>query len=118
MTEPAGLGEPAVPRSAEPWYVGFFGEAFWTVATHEYTAERTEREADYLAAVLTDAAPGRRVVDLGCGTGRHAMALARRGFDAVGADVNTWAVEGGAELGRLARIPMGRVLVAMFREPP
>jgi histidinol-phosphate/aromatic aminotransferase/cobyric acid decarboxylase-like protein/SAM-dependent methyltransferase len=33
------------------------------------------------------------VLDLGCGTGRHAIALAERGFLVTGADVGTWALK-------------------------
>jgi SAM-dependent methyltransferase len=40
-------------------------------------------EAAYVAALV---APGRRVLDAGCGTGRVAIELARRGYDVVGAD--------------------------------
>ncbi|MFD0330767.1 class I SAM-dependent methyltransferase [Streptacidiphilus monticola] len=38
--------------------------------------------------MLDTAAPGRRVLDLGCGTGRHSVALAARGFRVTGIDVN------------------------------
>jgi len=40
-------------------------------------------EAAYLAALVP---PGARVVDAGCGTGRVAVELARRGYDVVGMD--------------------------------
>lgn len=46
-----------------------------------------EAEAGRLAAIL-GASPGtvRRVLDVGCGTGRHAAALARAGFEVDGLD--------------------------------
>ena len=40
-------------------------------------------EAAYVAALVP---PGARVLDAGCGTGRVAIELARRGYDAVGVD--------------------------------
>ncbi len=47
----------------------------------------TEQEVDFLVEAL-GLASGARVLDVGCGPGRHAHALARRGFDVVGVDVS------------------------------
>jgi len=58
-------------------------------------AERTEHQVDVLASHL-GLRPGKRVLDLGCGHGRHALELARRGFDVVGLD----RTEGFVELAR------------------
>ena len=33
-------------------------------------------------------APGSRILDVGCGTGRHAIELARRGFEVTGVDIS------------------------------
>ena len=46
----------------------------------------TEQEVGFLAGVLGLEA-GHRVLDVGCGPGRHAHALARRGIEVVGVDV-------------------------------
>ena len=45
----------------------------------------TEQEVDFLIDALA-LEPGMRVLDVGCGPGRHSLSLARRGFDAVGVD--------------------------------
>jgi len=45
----------------------------------------TEQEVTFLIDVL-GLAQGDRVLDIGCGPGRHALALARRGFEVVGVD--------------------------------
>lgn len=37
--------------------------------------------------------PGQRVLDVGCGPGRHSLALARRGLDVVGVDLSPEFVE-------------------------
>jgi SAM-dependent methyltransferase len=55
----------------------------------------TEQEVEFLVDVL-GLEPGMRVLDVGCGPGRHALALARRGLDVVGVDHS-------AEFVRLAR---------------
>lgn len=45
----------------------------------------TEQEVEFLVGAL-GLRPGMRVLDVGCGPGRHALALARRGFEVVGVD--------------------------------
>jgi SAM-dependent methyltransferase len=47
----------------------------------------TEQEIEFLVDAL-GLQPGHRVLDVGCGPGRHAHALARRGFDVVGVDIS------------------------------
>jgi SAM-dependent methyltransferase len=42
---------------------------------------------------ITPAAPGARVLDLGCGSGASAMYLASRGFDVVGIDLSPVAID-------------------------
>lgn len=47
----------------------------------------TLAEADFLVEHLA-LAPGARVLDLGCGTGRHAVELAKRGMKVTGVDLS------------------------------
>jgi 2-polyprenyl-3-methyl-5-hydroxy-6-metoxy-1,4-benzoquinol methylase len=47
----------------------------------------TEQEVGFLVDALGLEA-GVRVLDVGCGPGRHALALARRGIDVIGVDVS------------------------------
>jgi SAM-dependent methyltransferase len=47
----------------------------------------TEQEVDFLVEALRLPA-GARVLDVGCGPGRHAHALGRRGFEVVGVDIS------------------------------
>jgi SAM-dependent methyltransferase len=48
----------------------------------------TEQEVAFLVDTL-DLRPGQRVLDVGCGPGRHAHALARRGIAVVGIDISS-----------------------------
>jgi len=47
----------------------------------------SDQEVDFLVGCL-GLAPGARILDVGCGPGRHAHALGRRGFEVVGVDIS------------------------------
>lgn len=47
----------------------------------------TEQEVAFLVDAL-ELRPGARVLDVGCGPGRHALAFARAGFEVVGVDLS------------------------------
>lgn len=83
---------PGDDLTAEPWYRTYFGPSFWALVEQEYTAEWTAAQVAYLRQVLEEYAPGRRVLDLGCGTGRHSSGLAGHGFRVTGLDVSEWAL--------------------------
>ncbi|HEU5309725.1 MAG TPA: class I SAM-dependent methyltransferase [Acidimicrobiia bacterium] len=73
------------------------GPMYWAPGTSRVMAftKGTEQEVDFLVEALA-LSPRMRVLDVGCGPGRHALALARRGYDVVGVDHS-------AEFVRLAR---------------
>ncbi len=52
----------------------------------------TEQEVTALVEIL-GVAPGHRILDVGCGTGRHSRALAARGFEVVGVDLSPRFIE-------------------------
>lgn len=79
MTDGAEERTPVGERGEEFWEkVGgvVFGEDQWAMAPVE------------VDAILgwVDAEPGDRVLDLACGTGRHALELAGRGYEVTGVD--------------------------------
>ena len=67
---------------------GSFGPAYARAYDALYEGKDYESECDLLLDVLREA-DGRdvhRILDLGCGTGSHALVLAERGLDVVGVD--------------------------------
>ena len=49
--------------------------------------KNTLAEVDFLIDVLA-LAPGAGILDVGCGTGRHSVELARRGYRMTGVDIS------------------------------
>jgi cyclopropane fatty-acyl-phospholipid synthase-like methyltransferase len=73
------------------WYADFFTElpnAFWRAAI---PPDVTAAEVD-LVVDVADLPTGARVLDVPAGSGRHALELARRGYDVVAVDVSAEAV--------------------------
>lgn len=56
----------------------------------------TEQEVDALIDLL-GVEPGQRILDVGCGTGRHSRAFAARGYEVVGVDISSRFVEVASE---------------------
>ena len=85
----------SLPSDDDPhWFdalADFLGPAYLRNAF----TKGTDQEVDFLVEGLA-LEPGMRVLDVGCGPGRHSLALARRGYDVVGVDHS-------AEFVRLAR---------------
>ena len=68
------------------WYNQIFNEDYLrTIPKSE--PRQTRREARFIIDRL-GLEPGARVLDLACGTGRHAIELARKGYDMVGLDLS------------------------------
>ena len=96
--------------------IGADGHWFEALASHmgdsylRYSFTKgTEQEIDFLVEAL-GLAPGSRVLDVGCGPGRHALSLARRGFRVHGIDISQTFVD----VARLAAEREGLTKVATF----
>ena len=77
------MGEPA-----SDWWRTWFGPGY--LALYDDTlGERTPIEVDRLEALLR-LRPPLRILDLPCGQGRHAIELARRGYDVTGVDLSPY----------------------------
>jgi SAM-dependent methyltransferase len=74
--------------SIEPdWPITFFDEDYLKIYAPQLTEERSEKETGFIAGAL-DLPRGATVLDLACGQGRHAIAMAKRGYQVTGVDFN------------------------------
>ena len=78
--------EGRMTTSDAPWFVTAFGRDYLAVYAHRDDAS-ARGEAEFAARAL-GAAPGARVLDLGCGAGRHSRALSDHGLEVVGVDLS------------------------------
>ena len=93
------------------WFEEWFGEEYLHLYPHRDDAE-AERLTDLLRANLPWRA-GIRVLDVGCGAGRHARALTRAGARVTGLDLSACLLRHAAEEGQraLVRADMRRIPV-------
>ena len=84
---PEALEErPRRPRRAKPWFEEVFDENYLRTLPF-MTPEQTLREVDFIENSLS-AEKGARVLDVGCGYGRHAIELVQRGLGVTGLDLS------------------------------
>lgn len=100
---PTAACRPPEPRPGEgrPWWEAAFGEDYLDVYAHRDDASAI-REVAFATDVL--ALPlGARVLDAGCGAGRHVRALAAQGLRVVGLDRSLPLLRRATRYGRPAR---------------
>lgn len=69
------------------WFETFFDEDYLEIYVDVLLPEVTAGQVDGIEKLL-DLQPGARILDLACGHGRHAIALAERGYDVTGFDLS------------------------------
>lgn len=77
----------SIPVIQENWFEDWFDSPFYPMLY----AHRSEQEAAELInniVHLLNIPVGSRILDLACGRGRHAIALAAKGFDVTGVDLS------------------------------
>ena len=101
------------------WYRSFFGKDYLDVYGHLLTEENSKAESDFVVRAL-GLKPGDRVLDLCCGTGRHAVPLARAGLEVTGLDMSEeyldMASSAAREAGVEVRFVQGDMREISFRE--
>jgi ubiquinone/menaquinone biosynthesis C-methylase UbiE len=68
-----------------PWWEDYFGELYLRLLGSTLAPDETVREVAGLMTMLK-LRPGARILDVGCGQGRHAIPLARAGYRMTGVD--------------------------------
>lgn len=107
-------------RSAYAQNRRYFQQAYETGAHGWEAVEPSPYVAEHLR-VVAQGAPGRRLLDLGCGEGRHCVLAAQMGFRAVGMDYEPGAIRRAQarvrELGLEGRVALlaGDVLALPFQ---
>jgi len=102
-----------MPQAPE-WPVAFFDQDYLAIYGPMLTPERTAQEAEFIAKTI-DVAPGSALLDLGCGFGRHALELARRGYRMTGLDFNPTYLEVAAREAKRQGLDGARFVEGDFR---
>src|ERR1700737_2778421 len=102
---------------AEPdsdWWRTWFGPSY--LALYDETLrERTPVEIDRLETLL-HLQPPLRILDLPCGQGRHAIELARRGYEVTGVDISPFMIDVARERAKASGLQV-RWLTGDMRTP-
>ncbi len=84
---PPSMGDAAANRKRQrPWWEELFNDDFIRTMA-KITDEQIAREVDFIEDSL-GVARGAMILDMACGTGRHAIELTRRGYRVVGLDLS------------------------------
>jgi SAM-dependent methyltransferase len=69
------------------WFETWFDSPYYHLLYKNHDEQEARRTVDYLLQAL-DLPDQSRILDLGCGKGRHARYLAEKGFDVTGIDIS------------------------------
>lgn len=81
---PPAAPEAARPRRRKAWYDDVFAEHYLYLYPPSW-GETARRDSEFVAALLGKE-PGSTILDVGCGDGRHAIELAKLGYQVAGID--------------------------------
>ncbi|HEY3378039.1 MAG TPA: class I SAM-dependent methyltransferase, partial [Armatimonadota bacterium] len=98
------------------WVPEYFGDDY--LRLYQFPPERTDPENAFLATELAKRlAPDAHVLDLACGQGRHAVALAQQGYRVVGLDYQANLLHEAARKATAQDVPLALVQGDMRRLP-
>ncbi len=80
-----------------PWYEDWFDRDEYELVYQERDDEDARRCVDLIEQVA-DLRPGADILDMGCGRGRHALELGRRGYKVRGIDLSAPSIEAARKL--------------------
>ena len=82
-----------------PWYEEWFGQEEYEVVYQQRDETEAEQCIDLMERTVRPR-DGASILDVGCGRGRHARILARRGYDVTGIDLSETVIEQARERSR------------------
>lgn len=77
---------PEPPKKRKAWFEQIFNDDYLRVAP-KHTRKQVSAEGDFIEQAL-GVEKGATILDVGCGTGRHAIELALRGYEVVAMDLS------------------------------
>ena len=103
-TEPP-IPPPAFAGAGSDWLLSYFNADYQHFVLEQISRERTERQVCTLLRRLPPPQAG-PLLDLGCGLGRHALALAAHGYQVTGRDLVPSFVEAAQQQAFEANLPV------------
>jgi len=97
------------------WYEDWFSSDAYDLVYEHRDLDEAERCIDLIEREVSPH-PRAHILDVGCGRGRHALILARRGFDVTGLDLSEHAIQKARERAAEAGLDIG-FRIGDMREP-
>lgn len=101
------------------WYSegsGFFGPEYLQEYEGSVNSLQTEKETEFISRVL-HLPIGSKILDIPCGHGRHSVALACRGYDITGQDINPFFIKEAAKKAKSVGVDLSLICADMRKIP-
>lgn len=97
------------------WFHRWFNEDYLNLYAYRDPAEAVVQSAFIIKAL--DLQGDEKILDLGCGTGRHVIEFAKRGFNVTGIDVSAYLIEQGKKVLQDSDLDATLIVADMFDLP-